>query len=99
MIGKYKLVGHEVEPVADLIEWAMWYQTADRRVEHDQVGETFVLTDFMGLDLRFLEHAGPPVVFETYVSGGRFSGYVDRYRTWNEAVAGHAKALAMVRGE
>ena len=40
---------------------------------------------------------GPPLLFETMIFGGPHDGYQERYTFWDEAEAGHAKALGMVR--
>lgn len=48
-----------------------------------------VSTVFIGLDHRF--GPGKPLVFETLVFGGPFDQDGDRYSTWVEAEAGHAR--------
>lgn len=69
-----------------------------RRVAYDEVGKMRVSTVFIGVDLRF-EGSGPPLVFETTVFGGEHDGYQERYATWGEATAGHARAVALVQEE
>ncbi len=39
MNGRYKLEGHEVVPVDDLLEWGSWLETAHRRVALDIFGD------------------------------------------------------------
>jgi len=51
-----------------------------------------VSTVFIGLDHRFTGD-GPPLVFETMVFGGPFDQEQERYSTWDEAVAGHARMV------
>jgi hypothetical protein len=36
---------------------------------------------------------GPPILFETMIFGGPYDQYMDRYCTWAEAEAGHARAV------
>ena len=54
--GRYKLVGHDAVPVEDLIEWAMWLESADRQVRLTRVfadnGETHVLNAIAGKSTR-----------------------------------------------
>jgi hypothetical protein len=40
-----------------------------------------------------------PLFFETMIFNGPHDGFMDRYATYDEAVAGHAKAVAMAKGE
>jgi hypothetical protein len=54
-----------------------------------------VSTVFLGLDHSFGE--GPPLLFETLVSGGALAGKMDRYTTWEEAEQGHARMVERVR--
>jgi len=94
----YRLVPgtHEVEPCS-LMEWAVWWSTADRRVaEHRFEGAVRVTTEFLGLDCRIDD--GPPLFFETMIIGGAHDGYKCRYSTWNEAVNGHDRACQIVEG-
>ena len=43
---------------------------------------------FLGLDHSFAD-VGPPILFETMVFGGEHDQEMERYATWDEAVAGH----------
>lgn len=103
------LPDHSIQAV-DLMTWAVWFEEIDnRRVLEDQVAEFWISTVFLGLDHSF-GITGPPILFETMVFdrahtvslfGRERSAAVDRYTcryaTWDEAVAGHADAVAMVR--
>ena|SRR5882672_8300506 len=94
--GRYKLVGHEAVLVEDLIEWAVWLQTAERRVAFDEITpDVKVSTVFLGLDHRIGQ--GPPLLFETMIFGGEHNDFEERYSTWEEAEAGHKRAVAMVQ--
>jgi len=87
------LDGHDIVET-DLMTWAMWFETADRRVANDHVGDKRVSTVFLGIDHNFGDE-GPPLLFETMVFGeGSFSEQAcDRYSTWEEAVEGHARMV------
>lgn len=91
MTDKYILEGRETVPCPSLIEWARWFENADRRVGHDFIGKVRVSTVFLGVDHSF--GRGPPELFETMIFGGPHDGYAERYSTWDEAEAGHKKAL------
>lgn len=86
----FKLNGHEVVACEDVLEWARWFENAQRHVADDTVEGYRVSTVFLGLDHGF-RHRGPPVVFETmiFTPDGEIEG-MDRYCTWEEAEAGHA---------
>ncbi len=83
----YKLEGKEVIEVEDLMEWAKWFENADRHVARDESHNVKVSTVFLGLDHSF--GSGPPLLFETMVFGGKLDEEVDRYSTWQEAEVGH----------
>lgn len=94
MSTHYILSGREAVP-AKLLEWAKWFETADRHVAKTEVATGIVVsTVFLGLDHRF-GCDGPPLLFETMV----FDDYGDdgtqeRYSTWAEAEAGHQRIVA-----
>ena len=95
-LGNYILKGHEAVRINDTLEWAKWFESANRKVAKDSVEGTKieVSTVFLGLDHNFSQ-VGPPVLFETMVFGLLDSEEVmDRYETWEAAEVGHAKILA-----
>jgi hypothetical protein len=92
MSDHWILEGHE--PVsADLLAWARWFEDAERHVGRTQVGEADVSTVFLGIDHNF-SGVGGPILFETMIFGGPCSESQWRYRTWDEAAAGHARVVA-----
>lgn len=94
MSEHYILDGHT--PVAvDLMTWAKAFELS-RHVASDEIDGVSVSTVFLGLDHSF-GAGGPPILFETMIFGGPHDQYQDRCATWDEAVAMHAKALAMVK--
>jgi len=94
MSDHYILKGHEAVP-ADLMTWAKWYETGNRRVADDSVGDIRVSTVFLGLNHNYGE--GPPTLYETMVFGGPHDQeWEERYCTWDEAVAGHAAMIERV---
>lgn len=97
MNDKYLLKGHKPVPVEDLVEWARWYETANRRVAETVLGDVRVSTVFLALDHRMRDQ-DPPLLFETMIFGGPQAGYCERYSTWEEAEEGHAQAVELARG-
>lgn len=97
MNGRYVLDGKDVKECPSLLEWAEWFENADRRVAKDTIDDCDVSTVFLGLDHRFRD--GPPLLFETMVFGGDLDQEMDRYSTWDEAVEGHAKMVQRVKGK
>lgn len=82
----------QLEP--DLLAWARWLETADRRVcqdydEGDATKRVRVSTVFLGLDYSFGE--GPPLLWETMVFGGPLNGRMARYSSVDDAFAGHQR--------
>ena len=88
---KFKLVDHEVFPVPNVLDWAKWYEAADRRVDQTRVGDKIISTIFLGVDYNFGE--GPPILFETAVFLGGSTLRLKRYSTWEQAVEGHAEVV------
>ena len=91
---KYILDGHTPKPV-DLMTWAKWFDTANRHVAKNHVGDQFVSTVFLGIDYNWGE--GPPLLFETMILGGKNDQYQERCSTWDEAEKQHAAALAVAK--
>jgi hypothetical protein len=87
---------HNVAEEPDLMKWAHWFEKADRHVGLTLVGDVKVSTVFLGLDHNWGKQ-GPPIVFETMIFGGKHDQYQERYCTWDEALAGHKQALALVK--
>ena len=90
MSDKYTLDGKKPIECEDLLTWAKWFGTANRRVAQDERDGVRVSTVFLGLDHRFGGN-GPPILFETMIFGGPHDQDQDRYSTWEEAEAGHAE--------
>lgn len=93
----YILVGRQVVSCSDLMTWAHWFETADRRVKLTEQGDVVVSTVFLGLDHGYLGSDDRlPVVFETMVFAADHGDDMERYCTWDEAEAGHARWVAKV---
>src|SRR5687767_3446555 len=82
-----------IGPLDDWMEGARLLGIEDRKVARTTVYDGCeVSTVFLGLDHRMTGvREGKPIVFETMVFGGPFDGDGERYSTWAEAEAGHAR--------
>ncbi len=105
-IGKYVLDGEgNPRPERDLLVWAQWFETADRRVALTAFAWGKVSTVFLGLDHSFQRDAMSdplhyrPVLWETMVFGGKLDGEMARYRSREEALQGHAAMVQRAMGE
>jgi hypothetical protein len=106
MLGHY-ILNEDREPVeVDMMTWALWFEKANRTVAKTVIvpNKVEVSTVFLGLDHNFnsqLPPIGcepdPPIVFETLVFGGSMDGHMNRYATWDEAEAGHARMITQVK--
>lgn len=93
----YILDNHGI-PVAepDIIKWAKWFETANRKVAEEAIGDSQVSTVFLGIDHSF--HGGAPVLWETIVFGGKFDQEQERCSGLREeAEAMHARMVETVR--
>lgn len=88
----YILVGREPMLTPDLHEWGRWFETADRHVGDDEVGPYRISTVFLGIDSNYW--SGPPLLFETAVWEHDQWTIEERYATYDQAEAGHAKYVA-----
>lgn len=86
---------HSVQIEPDLKKWGKWMESADRHVAKTDLGEVWISTVFLGIDHGFGEKL--PVLFETMIFGGVRDQEQWRYTTWDEAVAGHEKAVRLVK--
>jgi len=96
MSDKYILDGHKVVECDDLMEWAAWFETANRHVDKTMIGDIAVSTVFLGID-HSSGYSNTPQLFETMIFGGELDQEMWRYPTWEEAEKGHAKTVEMVK--
>ena len=90
--------------LVDRMTWAKWFETSKGRILKQDFfevsvsglkAEVQVSTVFLGLDHQWGD--GPPLIFETMIFGGPKNQYQDRYSTYEEALAGHEKALKLAK--
>jgi hypothetical protein len=96
------ILDKEGNPVAepDIIKWGTWLGTTDRHLALDiwTAENVKVSTVFLGLDCNWREE-GEPILWETMIFGGKYNEYGERYSSKEDALEGHKRALAMVKGE
>jgi len=91
---------HSVTP-CDVGKWSEQFEEMSRNntkhVVDDLVNGKRVSTVWLGTNYRYGDDV-PPQIFETMVfAEGSFQElYCDRYATWDEALAGHKKAIQWV---
>ena len=95
MNDKYILQGHLAVPEPDLLAWAKWFESADRKVAHTCKGKVRISTVFLGLDHSFGH--GRPLLFETMVFGGSLDEEQERCTTWEEAEIMHNQMIEKVK--
>lgn len=98
MTDKY-ILNESGTPVAepDLMTWAKWFETADRKVAVDQISDAKVSTIFLSIDLSY-QQSGPPILWETKVFGGALDQETDRCSGSREqAEAMHARMVQRVK--
>jgi hypothetical protein len=93
MSSKAIFVNGEIQRVG-LLEWAAWFETADRTIARTDVGEVTVSTVFLAIDYGF---GDGPLWFETVVLGGPLDSDMDRYETLEQAMLGHERMVARVK--
>lgn len=85
----------------DMVTWAKWFETANRKVANDVIADFHVSTVFLGMDHSWGN--GLPDLFETMVfhpdgDEPNIEGLeTKRYTTWQEAEWGHADTLRAIR--
>ena len=98
--GKYTLDAVTGEPLRceDIRAWADFIGRPDmRHLARDTKGAITVSTVFLGLD--YGDGEGPPVLWETLIVNGPADRYVERYASRADALAGHARAVALAFNE
>ena len=80
---------HTVQPIDDIVLWALWMNDADRRVAMDELPNGYIIsTVFLGINHGWII----PLWFETMVFHADYALRdleLERYTTWDEAVEGH----------
>lgn len=105
---QYYLLDKDKKPYpVSLEESYKLYENMDMKItQQDMVGDIKVSTVFLGMDhsLPFDADGNPiedptPLFWETMIFGGEHDGYQERYTSYEDALAGHQRALDLaIRG-
>ncbi|MFW7348337.1 MAG: hypothetical protein ACODTU_19800 [Pigmentiphaga sp.] len=95
---QYKLVDRRPVPCADSKEWWEWFRTTDRHVADTRLDDIRVSTAFLGLEHNPLPD-GRPALFETEMNVNGEANPLRRYAVWEDAEAGHAEIVRMIKAE
>ena len=106
--GKYILKGHEPVEEPNLYKWGQFMETGKRIVKQTVIKKHLVSTVFLGLDhnlnrpMRKVNKDYKPIIFETMIfdrskEQKKIIDFQERYRTWDEAIEGHKKAVKLVK--
>jgi hypothetical protein len=96
MNNKYYILGKDHKLIeTNLMAWAKFFESPDRIVKQENIGDVRVSTVFLGIDHNFSE--GEPLLFETMIFDGKHDGYQDRCTTWEQAEKMHQKAVDLVK--
>lgn len=93
---------HHQPVLVDLMTWARWYEGDGASMDHRRVAFTElapgieVSTVFLGIDHSF-GFGDRPLLFESMAFTDYGGDQCDRYATWEEAEAGHARMVEEVR--
>jgi len=95
---KYILQGKTPVKEPDLYKWGAFMQSTEKIIKQTALpGDATVSTVFLGIDHGFSSvFGGNPILFETMIFGGEHDGYQERYSTYEEAEAGHQRAVEMI---
>ena len=93
----YDFDGNKIE----MKKWSQIWNSQERFLAQDEVNEYFVSTVWLGMNHNV--EGGEPLIFETmtFAQGEdkKFDEYQWHYSTKEEALAGHAHAIALIKGE
>ena len=88
----YYLDGKNPVKTTDLHEWSEHFTFDNKVVAFDEINGVQISTIFLGVDLG--HGTSGPLLFETLIDDTQIIIY--RYSTWEQAKAGHLKAVDMV---
>ena len=93
----YKWVNKQILPCESFIDWALWYENADRIIKRTYVKHVLISTVFLSIDHAFCQET--PVLFETLVFKGKFDGVMKRYTTYKDSLKGHEETVKLCQSE
>ena len=99
MSDLFILDGKMVVRAKSLMQWAAWFETANRHVADETIAGIRISTVFLGLDHNHWGK-GDPLLFETmtFAADGEDLGQW-RYFTWGEAEEGHKMIVEVIKAQ
>lgn len=92
----FKLIDKKIIPCDTLVEWAQWFNQADRQIACTEFGDYVISTVFLGFPHGTCERTNLPLLFETMVFKDGDDIYMQRFASHDEACAGHNEAVEYV---
>lgn len=77
--------------------WAFLFESDDRQIRFDRVGDVEISTVWIGIDHSLRFTGGPVLIFETMIFGGEHDKDMWRYSTEDEAIAGHERITREIK--
>lgn len=95
---QYYLLDKDKKPYpVSLEESYKLYNDRDMKItQQDKIGDVRVSTVFLSMDHARIGET-TPVLWETMIFGGEHDGYQERYTSHEDALAGHQRALDLVK--
>lgn len=94
----YYILDENNKPVKSNIEEFLKWEEENpekRVIEKKTINDVEVSTVFLGLDHSFMSKI--PILWETMIFGGEYDNYQERYKSYEEALIGHQKALDLIK--
>jgi len=81
---------------ASIAEYQTWTEEdpGNKIVKQENIKNVLISTVFLGLDHAYASKE--PILWETMIFEGKYDQYQKRYKSYEDAVKGHAHALSLV---
>lgn len=93
----YIEINEQVIPEPDVIEWAKWFETNNRRIVRTEFKYCHLSSVFLALDHNYL-CMGDPILYETMIFNGLFGDYQTRYSSRQDCILHHHQLAEMLVG-
>jgi hypothetical protein len=89
---RYFILEGHIPVACDVLTWSRWFEDhyGNFHVNWTEQDDVCISTVFLGINHNFFGD-GPPILFETMVFIAGDGVHQERYRTWDEAAAGHLR--------
>lgn len=98
MVGYYILNDKGEVESTTIDQWGIWMNNPNNVIiKQEYIGNAFISTVFLGISYGVV--MGKPLFYETMIFGGEHDSYQVKYTSKEEALEGHKKAVALVKGD